>query len=448
MSNRIVVLIFDPDRQFAPAFRATLEKKGYEVLETRTIDTTLQTAEKTLPNVVLKPAVATGSRGLMERLRGVCPDTQFIFVQKDADVRKAMQAARRGAFDCLPLPCPPERLSESLRQALDHQRMTAADPQILSRLRDPQKPDVLAGDSPAMRQVKETITRVAASEVSVLVLGESGTGKELVARLLHERSRRAQGPFVAVNSAALPDSIIESELFGHVRGAFTGAVSDKPGRFALAFGGTLFLDEIGDLSPMGQADLLRVLEDGMYRPLGSAKMVRADVRIIAATHHDLEAACGRGTSREDLLYRLNVITLNLPPLRERPDDIAPLAIHLIGHFCQKHRMPPKGFTSAALIALRGFEWPGNVRQLRNVIERIVLLEPATTIDATQLPCHICGKQDGRVAAPRLEDLTLAEAEAELIRRALTRCGGNKAEAARRLGIARRTLHYKLRQKTI
>lgn len=443
MNAQGTILLIDPERTFAPVFARALEEAGHQVIETRTVESACLAAERRVPNVVFKPALNLGGRGLMERLQRMSADILFIFVQKNADVRSAMEAARRGAFDCLPLPCSGERVVESVRQALDYQRSKALDPRLLARLGDPAQPDLLAGKSPAIRKVKRMVTRVAATDVTVLIQGESGTGKELVARMLHELSLRSAGPFVAVNSAALTDSLIESELFGHVKGAFTGAVADKPGRFALASQGTLFLDEIGDLSPLGQADLLRVLEDGMYRPVGSRTMVQADARIIAATHRNLEEACARGTFREDLLYRLNVITLELPPLRERLEDLELLANQFLIHFCAKHRVPLKRLTEAAVLQLQSFSWPGNVRQLRNMIERIVLLEPSSEIGPEHLPDYLRGSPTISERIP-LEKMTLAEAEHEIIRRVLIRCKGNKTQAARELGIGRRTLYDKLR----
>ena len=439
-------MLIDPERRFAPAFREVLASAGYRVSETRTESSAIESARADLPNIVVKPVLADspGVRlGPMERLRSLCPDIQVIFVSAHADVRMAMRAVRRGAFDCLPLPCERDQLLESIQRALENQRIVAEHGEILARLKPRQHPNILTGDSPGMRGVQEIIERVADTDATVLIQGESGTGKELVARLLHERSDRGRGPFIAVNCAALPDTIIESELFGHVRGAFTGAIADKPGRFALAAGGTLFLDEIGDLSPMGQADLLRVLEDGIFRPLGSHTTVRADARIIAASNRDLQEACRQGKFREDLLYRLNVITVDLPPLRERPGDIAPLAAIFLQHFCTRHRRPLKQLSPEILGAMERFPWPGNVRQLRNAIERMVLLAPARTLQPEHLPSHLRPRDAAPPARKRLEDMTMSEAQNELIRLAIERCGGNKAAAARRLGISRRNLHYRI-----
>jgi DNA-binding NtrC family response regulator len=445
--TRVHVLLVDPGRRFALEFGGVLRGEGYRVTGVRSVEAAMEAAARDVPNVVIKPAIETagpGSSGVMERLQGICMDTQFIFVSAEANVRMAMDAVRRGAFDCLPLPCAREQLVESVRRAIEQQVVLAENPEILKRLRGSLRPNILTGESPKIRAIQEIIERVADTDVTVLIQGESGTGKELVARLLHERSGRSQGPFVAVNCAALPDTILESEFFGHVRGAFTGAVADKPGRFALARGGTLFLDEIADLSPLGQADLLRVLEDGIYRPVGSAKTVRADARIIAATNRFLEDACRSGSFREDLLYRLNVIMITLPTLRERPEDIVRLAASFVAHFCARHRRPPKRVSPRLEERLRVFPWPGNVRQLRNAIERMVLLTPARLLLPEHLPGHLEPAPPSD-STPPLAEMTLARAEDVLIRQALDRCHGNKAAAARHLGISRRTLHYKLKR---
>lgn len=444
--SRVHILILDPARSFAEALRGELVQGGFRVTVARTQSSALDAARVDPPNLVIKPALEDAAKpdsGVMEKLRTICPDTLFLFVSGHADVRMALRSMRRGAFDCIPLPCEGGQLLETINRALEHQCVTAENPEILARLKPRRDPDILTGGSPAMREVQEIVDRVADTDVTVLIEGESGTGKELAARLLHDRSRRANGPFVAVNCAALTDSIIESELFGHVKGAFTGAIADKPGRFALASGGTLFLDEIGDLSPKGQADLLRVLEDGIYRPIGSRHTIRADARIIAATNSGLEQACREGCFREDLLYRLNVVAFTLPPLRQRPGDIARLSAFFLRHFCARHKRPLKRLSAETLRLLEGFDWPGNVRQLRNAVERMVLLAPERVLEARHLPPHLLPSPQHGKGTPCFEEMTLADARDALIQMAIERCGGNKSEAARRLGISRRSMHEHL-----
>ncbi len=430
--------------------RSCLTAEGFRVSVTRTSQSALEAARADVPNLVIKPALDGEGRaaaGVMEKLRAVCPDILFLFVSAEADVRMAMRSLRRGAFDCIPLPFERDQVIEAVQRALEHQRIAAETPEILVRLKPRRDPNVLTGESQAMQEILTIIERVADTDVTVLIEGESGTGKELAARQLHERSSRAAGPFVAVNCAALTDSIIESELFGHVKGAFTGAIADKPGRFALASGGTLFLDEIGDLSPMGQADLLRVLEDGIYRPIGSSHTVRADARIIAATNRKLEDACRSGAFREDLLYRLNVVVITLPPLRNRPGDIARLAAVFLRHLCARHKRPLKRLSPAMLQVMEGHPWPGNVRQLRNAIERMVLLAPERLLQPSHLPPHLQSSPEQRLHPKCFEEMTLAEVQNEMIHHAIARCGGNKSEAARRLGISRRTLHQHVKTKS-
>jgi len=443
----IHILLVDPRREFSFSFEKTLVSAGYRVTAARTDASAIKIATVDLANIVIKSfAGSLEHPGLMERLRAICPDTEFIFTSAVADVRMAMQAVRRGAFDCLPLPCEGGQLLESISRALNHQKIAAENPEILGRLGSRSQPNILAGSSAVMREIQATVDRVAATDVTILITGESGTGKEMIARMVHERSGRKKGPFVAVNCAALPDSIIESEFFGHVRGAFTGAVADKPGRFELARGGTLFLDEIGDLSAMGQADLLRVLEDGIFRPLGSRTTVHADARIIAATNRKLEERCRSGQFREDLLYRLNVITLHMMPLRQRPEDIPGLAETFVRHFCAKHRIPAKSISRELDTALQGLPWPGNVRQLRNAVERMVLLSRGRILKSGDLPGHLLAADPPGTQPFLRAGMKLSEVEASWIRITLERCGGNRAEAARQLGISRRSLHYRLKDK--
>jgi DNA-binding NtrC family response regulator len=285
---------------------------------------------------------------------------------------------------------------------------------------------------------------VGAADVCVLITGESGTGKEIVARAVHQKSGRAAQAFVAVNCAGLPENLIESELFGHVRGAFTGALTDRAGAFRLAHRGTLFLDEIGDLSPKGQGDLLRVLEDGTFRPIGSTRQEHTDVRIIAATNRDLVAAVRDGRFRADLFYRINIVELKLPRLQERPEDIPQLAESFLAHFCARHRRRPKRLSPAAMQALQRAAWPGNVRQLRNVIERLVVIVHGATIEVTDLPPELTEANGQRMLFAVRPGMKLAEVEGELIRLTLTQVTANREAAARTLGISRRALQYKLK----
>ncbi len=305
-------------------------------------------------------------------------------------------------------------------------------------------PSLLLGQSEAIRRVVELAESVAPTDVTVMIEGESGTGKELVARLVHGRSRRAAKPFIFVNCAALPEALLESELFGYVKGAFTDARADKPGRFLLADGGTLFLDEIGDLSPKGQGDLLRVLEDRAFRMVGGTEMVRVDVRLIVATNRDLHQAVAAGRFREDLYYRLHVVPIRTPPLRERPEDIPALVDAFLDHFAATHGKRRKRLAPEALDLCRRFPWPGNVRQLRNLVERLVVTCPEAEIGVARLPDFLVRHEREAPEFSVRVGMTLAEVERLLIQKTLSQATSHRGDAARLLGISRRGLQYKLR----
>lgn len=444
----VALLIVDPTHTMAAGISRVLSGAGYRAHTATTHGEarTLTAAEHF--NVIFLPfgPDPSGGLALMKSLQTRSPDSQFILVGSGGTIRSAMEAIHYGAFDYLGWPADNDHILRAVQKALDHQVLVAGDPVIRGRLKRRAEVDIFVGQSEGMKHVQRLVEQVAPTDVTVLVQGESGTGKEIVARAIHERSRRGKGPFVAVNCAALPETLIESEFFGHVRGAFTGAITEKPGRFELARGGTLFLDEIGDLSRLGQADLLRVLDDGVFRPIGSRVVVRADARIVAATNRDLETLCATGGFREDLLYRLNVITINLPPLRDRPEDIPRLIEMFRGHFASRHGRQPKAFHPGAVRALQAFSWPGNVRQLRNIVERLVLTAPGPRIEPADLPAF-CASGSPDPTRPVLAGRTLAELETEAIRQALEEAGGNRTRAAGRLGISRRALHYKINRLT-
>ena len=308
----------------------------------------------------------------------------------------------------------------------------------------PKKPSLLLGDSEVMRRVIHAAESVGRSDVTVLIEGESGTGKELVARTIHDHSRRADKPFIFVNCAALPEPLVEAELFGHMKGAFTDARADKPGRFLLADGGTLFLDEIGDLPPKGQGDLLRVLEDGAFRMVGGTKLIQVDVRVIAATNKKLLQAVAEGKFREDLYYRLHVIPIMIPPLRARAEDIPMLVESFLNSFSQKHGQSRKQLSAEALRRFVRFPWPGNVRQLRNIVERVVVTCPRALIGVEDLPDDLDGLIESAPTFTLHLGMTLAEGEKMLIAQTLRHVTSNREEAAKSLGISRRTLQYKLK----
>ena len=427
--------------------RSFLVPQGYQISMALTDAAAVALAERKLFNLVIKSfdAQRVDAVELMDKIHAITPDSQCIFVSEKGTIRTAVDALRKGAYDYLSKPINAEQLVGSVKKALDYQALVAEDLQLKLSLRRTSEPDIFAGNNAAMRAISRLIQQIASTDVTVLIEGESGTGKEVIARAIHEKSRRRSRPFVVVNCAALPDNLIEAELFGHVKGAFTGAISDRPGRFQLAHSGTLFLDEIGDLAPKGQGDLLRVLEDGIFRPVGSHKIERANVRIITATNKNLEEEGLRGKFREDLFYRLNIVVISVPPLRERVEDIPSLVSSFTEHFCAKHRRRPKKFSKEVLALFQTLPWPGNVRQLRNLVERLVVTVPSPTIQLKDLPAALnrAGKSSQAFAVQ--PGLTLAQVEAELIRQTLLKVTSNRAIAAERLGISRRALQYKIRR---
>lgn len=443
--GKIHILVLDHDPAAARAIARPLEKAGYPVSVAASEAEALVLARDMLFNLVVKSfdERRIDPIAFMDKVRGITPDAQFIFVSDKGTIRTAVDAIRKGAFDYLAKPINADQLIESVRKALDHQALVAEDQRLKLRLRRRSEPDIFAGRSTAMQEISRLIQQIGPTDVTVLIEGESGTGKEIVARAIHEKSRRSARPFIAVNCAALPDNLIEAELFGHTRGAFTGAISDRQGRFQLAHGGTLFLDEIGDLSPKGQGDLLRVLEDGIFRPVGSHKVERADARIIAASNKNLEAEGISGKFREDLFYRLNIVTIHIPPLRERAEDIPTLVKSFAEHFCAKHRRRPKKFSNEVVAFFQTLRWPGNVRQLRNLIERLVVTVPGAAVEMEDLPPALVQSARPDQAFTIQPGMSLAQVEAELIRQTLLKVTSNRAEAAERLGISRRALQYKI-----
>lgn len=383
----------------------------------------------------------SGQEGLdlLGRIPALDPTLPVVVMTAWATVEIAVEAMRRGARDFIQKPWDNARVLSivrnqvALRRALkDGERLAAA-----TAAQQGGGPPVVA-ESPAMRAVMDLVQRVGPSDATVLVTGENGTGKGVVAAALHASSTRAGRPLISVNMGGLSESLFESELFGHVKGAFTDAKGDRVGRFEMAEGGTLFLDEIANIPWAQQAKLLRVLETRGYERVGSSRTQQADVRLIAATNADLRAEVAAGRFRQDLLFRLNTIEIRLPPLRERPEDIEPLAAFFLKQQQGRYRKALTGFAPAALAALRAHDWPGNVRELSHAIERAVLLANGSQVQAADL-----GLASARDAAPRLEDMNLEEVERFLIRQTLSRCGGNAMKAAEQLGLSRSAFYRRL-----
>jgi len=360
-------------------------------------------------------------------------------------VESAVQAMKEGAYDYLSKPLDMQRLRAQVTKALAFQAVVAENNELRLRLQKRSEPSLLLGVSESVHSILRSIDEVAQTDVTVLIEGESGTGKELVARSIHLKSRRSDRPFISVNCAALSEQLLEAELFGHAKGAFTGAVANKPGRFQLADGGTLFLDEIGDLPPKGQGDLLRVLEDGAFRMVGGTEMVRVNVRVIAATNQQLQAAVEAGKFREDLFYRLQILPIVIPPLRERAEDIPVLIEDFLEHFAAKHKRRRKKMSAEAMRLCQRFPWPGNVRQLRNMVERLIITHRNAAIELDDLPDFLRTHDQSATTFTARPGMSLAEVEKLLIRQTLTHVTSNRHEAAKVLGISRRALQYKLKQ---
>ena len=420
------------------------QREGMRVLSAPDARRALELVRTHRVHVVLTDLMMPGTTGLelLRAIRQVAPDVEVVLMTAYGSVETAVSAMRDGAYDFVEKPLKRVSIVKSVRKAAEKQKLVAENQSLRDEIKRLARREIV-GSSQALRRVIDVATQAAPSQATVLVLGESGTGKELLARYIHERSVRARGPFVAVNCAAIPETILESELFGHEKGAFTGATGRKEGRFAKASGGTLFLDEIGELSWSVQVKLLRVLQEGEYEPLGG-NTHKADVRIVAATNRDLVAEVSAGRFREDLFYRLNVIAITAPPLRARREDIPLLVDHFLGLYCAKNGRPRLHPTRGALDRLAEYAWPGNVRELENVIERAVVLSRDETFGEGDLPDHVATSAPSTPAQLAFEIGTpLDEIELRVIRDTLRHTRGDKSVAAQLLGISTRTIYRKL-----
>ena len=473
------VLIADDDRSIRTVLTQALGRSGYQVRSTSNAATLWRWVEDGEGDLVITDVVMPDENGLdlIPRIKRLRPDLRVIVMSAQSTLMTAVKATQRGAFEYLPKPFDLQELLAVVGRALAAPAPEM--PAIPVQPRDADERLPLIGRSPAMQEIYRTIARLTTADLTVMINGESGTGKELVARALHDYGRRRGGPFVAINMAAIPRELIESELFGHERGAFTGATNRNQGRFEQAAGGTLFLDEIGDMPPEAQTRLLRVLQEGEFTTVGGRQPIRANVRIIAATHRDLRQSIRQGLFREDLFYRLNVVPIRLPPLRERTEDISDLARHFLER-ARADGLPAKTLDQSAIEALRGHRWPGNVRELENVMRRLAALcpdevisgetirtelleaEPASSAsDAPDVPDgrggpeplaraverHIrqflAAHRDG-LAPSDIYDRVLAEVERPLIQMTLAATRGNQIKAAAMLGLNRNTLRKKIR----
>lgn len=442
------VLVVDDEAGILETLQILLKNEGFDPVVAAGGKAAVAKLEEIAPDIVLSDVRMPGVGGVevLAAVRAHDPNTPVILMTAQATLQTAMQAVNEGAFYYIQKPFRNDELLAILRRAAEHRSLRVENTSLKQEIRRRDRTSNLApiGTNRKWLEALRLAEAVAPTDSTVLILGESGTGKEIVARFVHELSRRAEHPFLSINCGALPEGLLESELFGHVKGSFTGAVKDKSGLFPAAGSGTFFLDEIGETTPATQVKLLRVLQHREVIPVGATEAVPIDTRIVAATNRDLEEEIRRGNFRRDLFYRLNVIAIHLPPLRERTDDIAMLADAFLLRACERHGAAPKRFTDGATAAMTEYQWPGNVRELENAVERAVILTPSEVIDRDALPERVTERR----AEPLVSERTATNPSLDTIERAyilwvLQSEGGNKTRTAEVLGIDPSTLHRKL-----
>lgn len=442
------ILIVDDEINIREALAELLEDDGYRVSATASTEEALESLRENQFDVVISDLRLDDGSGLdlLRWIRGSCPATEVIILTAYGTVEGAVEAMKLGAYDYVSKPVDRKRLTLLIEKALEKQRLSLENRNLRRRLSIKEEYSNIIGSCAQIRAIFKVISEVAPTNATVLITGESGTGKELVARAIHQRSGRREQPFVTLSCGALPDTLMESELFGYEKGAFTGAVATKIGRIEMASSGTLFLDEVGDMSPKTQVDLLRILQDRELRRLGGTRVMTVDVRFIAATNKELREEIAERRFREDLYYRLNVVPISMPALRERKEDIALLLQSFLREFCDIYQKPPKSVSERALELLIQYSWPGNIRELRNLVERLVLLSRNETIEPADLPSQIrqAAGDDHPEITIRL-DQPLREVEKMVISHVLSRVTHNRTVAARILRISLRALHYKIKR---
>ncbi len=440
-----LILVVDDEPNIRKLLAGVLEDEGYRVVGAADAVAARAALAAEAADLLLLDVLLPGTDGLafLAELAATPAPPPVIMMSGHGTIQTALDAVRLGALDFIEKPLQPARLLVAIASALERQRLREENAGLKAALGATGE---ILGASPAMRALRELVARGAASEARVLITGENGTGKELVARALHAGSLRRQAPFVSVNCAAIPGELLESELFGHEKGAFTGALQRRRGKFERAQGGTLLLDEIGDLAASTQAKLLRVLEEGELERLGGEGAVRLDVRVLASTNRDLDALMAAGAFRQDLYHRLKVLPIRVPSLREHAEDVPELAAHFLAQFCDRYGRARKRLEPAALAALTAHAWPGNVRELRNLMERLVIMVDADSVGAAALQ-GLLGGEAGAPAAAAGGSLAarLEACERETIAAALRAAGGNVAAAARALGVDRANLHRRLQR---
>ncbi len=441
------ILVVDDDASLRRILEYNLAEEGHSVATAKSAEDALRVLERTSFDLVLTDIKMSGMDGmdLLRRVKDEAPDTQVIVITAFGTIEMAVEAMKAGAFEYITKPFNRDELKLAARKALRVKNLETENVRLKREVTRKYGFENIVGDSPPMQRVFRLVEKVADTDAPILITGESGTGKELVARAIHYRSRRFERPFLAVNCAAIPRELLESELFGHVKGSFTGAVRDRPGKFEEAKGGTLFLDEIGELPVELQAKILRALQEMEVTPVGSNAAVRVSARIVTATNRDLEEEIGEGRFREDLYYRLAVVPVHMPSLRERPEDVPLLVAHFLKSLAPGE---PVTVTPKALEALKAYTWKGNVRELENTIERLLILRESDCIDLTDLPEKIrhpateAGKGGFQFTLPP-EGIGLEEAEKALIEEALRRTGWNQSRAAQLLRVPRHILLYRM-----
>jgi two-component system response regulator HydG len=450
MANDIskTILITDDDMAHRTMMKVNLFRSGYTLLEAADGDEVLPLLKQHHVDLILLDMKMERMDGLttLSALGEAGFEVPIIVITAFSSVESAVEAMKRGAFDYVTKPIDIDELKIVINKALDFHQLHEENEQLKERLHERFSFSKIIGNSQVMQEMFSTIALVAPSDATVLLTGESGTGKELVANALHENSSRKNFPFIKVNCAALHENLLESELFGHDKGAFTGASEQRKGRFELAHKGTLFLDEIGDMSLQTQAKILRVLQEGEFERLGGHKTISTDVRLVAATHKDLPFMVGEGTFRQDLFFRLSVVPIELPPLRERGGDITKLANYFLKKYAKKNNKDIKGFYPETLSYFIRYQWPGNIRELENTVERAVILCLGEKITARELPQNLL-PEGTKISVPQHPDagFTLREMEREAIRSTLEQTEGNKSKTAKILGVARQTLLNKIKE---
>lgn len=447
-SMKAKILVVDDDASHRTMLKAVLSAEGYQVQEADDGDAACLAVEKNLFDLVLMDLRMKRMDGdaAQKKIAGISPGTPVVIMTAYGSVRSAVEALKAGARDYLTKPIDVDELKILVTKTLHHRKLEEENLNLKERLDARFDFGDIIGRSPSMRELFETLALVAPSEATVLIQGESGTGKELVANAIHHNSPRKDRPFVKVNCAALPETLLENELFGHEKGAFTGATGPKKGRFQLADQGTLFLDEIAEMTPATQAKILRVLQEKEFEPVGGTRTVHVDTRIISATNRNLEAEIAAGRFREDLYYRLNVVIIKVPPLRNRSADIPLLANYFLNRYSKKNHRSLKGFRPRAMDLLVRHSWPGNIRELENVIERAVIMARGDMVDPEHFPSTLKHHDANEpVKEPVLASgRSLKEVEKEMILKTLEDMGGNRTRTAQMLGISRRTLQLKLK----